>query len=76
MHNEWMGRSNAQKSSKVSVGSEGQVGVEPSGLHAYLGIMSVQRVDFEVLFLNISLEMEDRWWMRRRSTVVKARHCG
>jgi hypothetical protein len=25
-----------------------------------LGIMSVQRVDFEVLFLNISFEIEER----------------
>jgi hypothetical protein len=30
----------------------------------------------EVLFMNISFEMEDRWWIRRRSVLVKRRHCG
>ena len=60
VHNEWMGRSNAQESGHVSAGLKaGKSG--NGGSYAYLGIMSVHRVDFEVLFLNISLEMEDRW---------------
>lgn len=45
-------------------------------METYLGIMSVQSVDFDVLFLNISFEMEDKWWIKRRSVLVNARHCG
>jgi hypothetical protein len=41
---------------------------------AHLGIISVHSVDFDVLFRTISFDMEDKWWINRRSVVVKARH--
>jgi hypothetical protein len=45
-------------------------------LGTYFGIMSVQRVDLEVLFMNISFEIVDKWWISRRSVLDKASHCG
>lgn len=43
-------------------------------LSTYLGIISAHRVILEVLFLNISFVMEERWWMRRRSVFTYACH--
>jgi hypothetical protein len=56
MHNKWMGRSDAQEPRDVSVAS----GHSRIGSWAYFGIISVHIVDFEVLFLNISFEIEER----------------
>jgi hypothetical protein len=56
VHNEWMGRSDAQEPGSVS----GAFGMVAWGNEAYFGIMSVHSVDFDVLFLNISFEIEER----------------
>lgn len=35
----------------------------------YCGIFPAQMVNFDVLPRNISVVMEERWWMRRRSVL-------
>jgi hypothetical protein len=47
-----------------------------SSLKTHLGIMSVHKVDLDVLFLNISLEIVDKWCISRRSVLDKACHWG
>jgi hypothetical protein len=56
VHHKWMRSCDAQE----SVASQKSFLVDGM-LATYLGIMSDHRVEFEVLLLNISFEMEDKW---------------
>jgi hypothetical protein len=55
VHDERMGSSEAQKSAKFSYADHLM-----NAQNTHLGIMSAHSVIFEVLFLNISLVMEER----------------
>jgi hypothetical protein len=64
VHHKRMGCSDREEPSCVSLDPRKELDMTD------LGIMSVHSVILDVLFLNISLVMEERWWTRRRSVFV------